>query len=123
MARAGREVEEERLLGVDVAEVAEVLDGAVGEVLGEVVALGDRARRLHGVVVAVERRHELVGLAAVEAVPAVEPATERPAGAVGGHVRLVVGRQVPLADRVASSSPAARSISDRKPFSGGISPE
>ena len=100
VARAGGEVEEERLLAVDVAQVAEVLDGVVGEVLGEVVALGERARRLHRVVVAVEGGHELVRLAAVEPVPALEAATERPAAAVGGHVRLVLGREVPLADRV-----------------------
>ena len=100
MARAGAEVQEERLLAVDVAQVAQVLDGVVDEVLGEVVALGDRARRLHRVVVAVEGGHELVGLAAVEPVPAVEAAAEGPATAVGRHVRLVVGREVPLAHRV-----------------------
>ncbi len=56
VARAGGEVEEERLLGVDGAQVAEVLDGAVGQVLAEVVALVERARRLHRVVVVVQRR-------------------------------------------------------------------
>ena len=100
VARPGGEVEEERLLAVGVAQVAEVLDRVVDEVFGEVVALGRRARWLHRVVVAVQRGHELVRLAAVEAVPAVEAAPERPAAAVGGHVGLVVGRQVPLPHRV-----------------------
>ena len=100
VARARAEVEEERLGIVDVAQVAQVFDGVVDEVLGEVVPLGDGPRWLDRVVVAVERGHELVRLATVEAVPAVEPAPERPAAAVGGHVRLVVGREVPFADGV-----------------------
>ncbi len=99
VAGTGAEVEEERLRAVDVAEVTEVLDGAVGEVLTEVVALLHRLRRLDGVVVAVQRRHVLVGLAAVEPVPPVEPAPEGPTAAVRGHVRLVVGREVPLPHR------------------------
>src|SRR5215203_4431586 len=97
VTRTGGEVQEERLLTVGVAQVAQVLDGVIDEILGEVVTLGGRARRLHGVVVAVERRDELMRLAAVEAVPAVEAAPDRPAAAVGGHVGLVVGREVPLA--------------------------
>ena len=55
------------------------LDGPVGQVGAQVVALLDRARRADRVVVVVEGGHELVGLAAVEPVPAVEAPAERPA--------------------------------------------
>ena len=78
VARAGCEVQEERLLGVDRAQIAEKPDGTVGEIDGEVVAVGDRSRRDDAVVVVVERRDELVGLATVKAVPALEAPTERP---------------------------------------------
>ncbi len=52
-----------------------------GEVGAQVVAGLVRARREHRMVVVVERGVELVRLAAVEAVPAVEAAAERPARA------------------------------------------
>ena len=51
-------------------------------------------------VVVVERRHELMGLPTVKPVPTVEAAGERPRRPRRGHVRLVVRREVPLADRV-----------------------
>ena len=44
VAGAGGEVQEERLVRVDGAQVAEELDRAVGQVLGEVVAVLDRPR-------------------------------------------------------------------------------
>src|SRR5437879_668752 len=49
------------------------------------------------VVVLVERGDELVGLATVEAGPALEAASARPGVARRGHVRLVLGGEVPLA--------------------------
>ena len=112
MAGSGAEVEEERLLAVDVAEVAQVLDGVVDQVFGEVVALGHGARRLHRVVVAVEGGHELVRLAAVEPVPTIEAPAERPAAAVGPHVGLVVGREVPLPDRVGRVALGAQDLGE-----------
>ena len=72
----------------------------VGQVLGQVVAILHRRGRPDRVVVVVQGGHELVGLAAVEAVPAVEAPGQRPGGARRGHVRLVLGGQVPLADGV-----------------------
>ena len=96
----GSEVEEEGQLVVDGPEVAEVLDGAVGQVGTQVIPLRDAARRPHDVVVVVEPRDELVGLATVEAIPAVEAPAERPGGARARHVRLVLGAQVPFADGV-----------------------
>ena len=80
MARAGGEVQEEGQLVVDGAEVTQVLDGAVGQVGAQVVALLDGCGAAGRVVVVVQRGNELVRLAAVEAVPAVEPSAERPRG-------------------------------------------
>ncbi len=97
---ARAEVEEERLLVIDGAQVGQELDGPVGEVGAQVVAVLDGARRSDGVVVVVEGGNELMGLTAVEPVPAVEPACQRPGRARRGHVRLVLGAQVPLADGI-----------------------
>jgi hypothetical protein len=72
------EVEEERQLVVDGAQVRQVPDGPVGQVLAEVVALLQCPGRPDRVIVVVQRGHELVGLTAVEAVPAVEAAPEGP---------------------------------------------
>ena len=63
-------------------------------------------------VVLEERGHELVGLAAVEAVPAVEPAGQRPCGARRGHVGLVLGAQVPLADGVGGIALLAQDLGE-----------
>ena len=112
MARAGREVTEERLLVVDRAQVGEELDRAVGEIRAEVVAVFVGSRREHRVVVVIQRGRELVGLAAVEPVPAVEAAAERPARARRGHVHLVVGREVPLADGVARVAVRAQDLGE-----------
>ncbi len=64
------------------------------------VALLDGAGRRDRVVVVVEGGDELVGLATMEPVPAVEPPGQRPRMAGRGHVGLVVGGQVPLPDGV-----------------------
>ena len=99
VARAGGEVQVEGRVGLRRAEGRDHGDGLVGEVLGEVVALGGGAGRAHRGVVAEEVRDELVGLAAVEAVPVPEAATAGPRVARRGEVDLVLGREVPLADR------------------------
>ena len=96
MAGTGGEVQEEGQRVVDRPQVAEELDGAVGQVGAEVIALLDRSGRPHAVVVVVETGDELVGLATVESVPAVEPSAEGPGRPGGGHVRLLLGAEVPL---------------------------
>ena len=63
-------------------------DGLVGQVLGEVVALLRRARRLDVVVVVDELGVVLVGLAAHEAVEALEAAAERPLVPRAAHRHL-----------------------------------
>ena len=87
VARAGREVQEERLVGVDRPQVPEELDRPVGQVVGEVIAVLDRRGRPHRMVVVIERGHELVRLTAVEAVPAVDP---RASGQVAREAAMLV---------------------------------
>ena len=95
---AGRVVHEERLLRSVHVGVEHELDRLVGQVLAQVVALLGRARLGHRRVVLGQVRIPLVGLAAQEAVEALEaaaqrPAVERPRGRV-----LLRGREVPLAE-------------------------
>ena len=84
MRRAGRVVDEERLVGHERFLLAYPRDRAVGHVLGEVVALLGRSIGLDRHGVAVDRRRVLVGLAADEPVEVLEavaggrPAVERP---------------------------------------------
>src|SRR5205807_9261076 len=72
--------------------------GVVDEVLGEVVAVLPGPGRLDLVVVAHEGGGELVGLAAEEAVEALEAPAQGPPGAGGSLVALLLGGEVPLAD-------------------------
>ena len=122
VAGAGRQVEKERLAGVDRAQVRQELDRVVGQVLGEVVAILHGRGRPDRVVVVVQGRHELVGLAAVEAVPAVEAPGQRPGGARRGHVRLVLGGQVPLADGVARVAGRAQDLGQVAVFARRLAP-
>jgi len=96
MARARTEVEEEGLIGIDGPQVAEELDGPIGQVGAQVVPILDGTVRPDGVVVVVEGGDELVGLASVEAVPAVESPGQGPCRPGRRHVRLVLRREVPL---------------------------
>ena len=96
--RSGREVDEERLVGQQRLLLADPVDGAIGHVLGEVVALLGRAVGLDRHRVLVDRRGVLVRLAPDEAVEVLEaragrPGVERPHGA-----RLPDGHLVALAE-------------------------
>ena len=122
VAGTGAQVEEEGAFGVDGPQVAHELDGPVGQVGAQVVALLDAARWPHGVVVVVEGGDELVGLAAVEAVPAVEPAGQGPGGAGGGHVGLVLGAQVPLAHGVGGVALLAQDLREEAVLPGRPAP-
>ncbi len=70
--------------------VANHPDGLIGQVLGEVVALLGRGRRLDEVIVLDEVRIPLIGLATEESVEALESLPERPGLAVAalGDIRL-----------------------------------
>ena len=72
MVGAGREVQEERLVGRDLLEVGDEFDCLVGEIDGEVVALLRRCRRLDLMVVEHEVGIVLVGVTAEEPVIALE---------------------------------------------------
>ena len=96
--RAGREVHEERLLGGIHVRVEDLLDRVVGQVLAEVVALLRRPRLRDRRVVLGQVGIPLVGLAAEEAVEALEPAAERPAVERARRGVVLRRRQVPLAE-------------------------
>src|SRR5205814_5386333 len=89
------EVHEKGLRRVDGSRVGDHLLGLVDEVLGQVVALLPRARRVDLVVVADEGGRELVGLAAEEAIPALEATSQWPRGPGAGLVGLLFGCEVP----------------------------
>ncbi len=74
MGRAGREVDEERAIGHQRLLLPDPVRRPVREVLGEVVALLGRGRRLDRRRALVQRRLVLVVLAADEAVERLEPA-------------------------------------------------
>ena len=73
MGRARREVHEERPIRHQRLLLADPADGVVGQVLGQVVALLRRGRRLDRRRAAVQRRVPLVVLAADEPVEGLEP--------------------------------------------------
>ena len=102
--RAGRVVDEERLVGHQRLLLADPVDRVIGHVLGEVVALLRRAVGLHRDRAVVDRRGVLVRLSADEAVEVLEaaaagrPVLERPHRARLPHRHLValaeLGRRV-----------------------------
>ena len=100
MGRAGRVVQEERLVRRDRLGVLDELQRLVGQVLGQVIALGRGLRLVHRVVVIDQVRIPLVGLRPQEPVPALEPPPGRPVPPRGGDVHLDRRAQVPLADHV-----------------------
>ena len=110
MHRTVGEVEQERLCRVSGLGRADHVDRMVGEVVGEVVAVGV-AVDLHGVVVL----HQAVGLVEVgegveEAVEAVEPPLQRPRvpRARFGHVGVL--GEMPLAHREGRPSRVAERL-------------
>ena len=98
--RAGYVVEEIWLLGRDRLGIVDELDGLVGEIASEVVALLWRARLVDRMVVVDEIRIPLIGLGAEEAIEALEPASGWPVAAGGGKVHLIGWAEVPLADNI-----------------------
>ena len=96
---ARREVDEERLVGQQRLLLARPGDELVGQVFGEVVALGRRLRRLDRRGALIQRRIPLVVLAADEAVEVLEPAAAgRPGGERTRRARLPHRHFVALAE-------------------------
>ena len=109
-----RQVGEERPVGAHRLRVVHEADGVIDEVLGEVVPLLDRARRLDPVVVVRELGVELVGLPVEEAVVPVEPALQGPLVVGAGGRRALHGGEVPLADRERRVALVAQDLGDRR---------
>ena len=95
---AGGEVQEEGLVRCHLLEVGDELDGLVGQVDRQVIALVGRLRRLDLMVVEDEVGIVLVGVTAEEPVVAVESAAQRPAVVRACGADLFGGGQMPLAD-------------------------
>ncbi len=93
-----REVEEERLFGRDLFEIGDELDGLIGQIDGEVVALLGCTRRLYLMVVEDQVGVVLMRVAAEEAVVAIEAATKRPAVVGPRCTDLFRRRQMPFTD-------------------------
>ncbi len=79
MAGPGGVVHEEGLVRRVDMRILDELDGFIGQVDAQVVALFWRTGRFHGVVIVGQLGEPLVGFAAQEAVEALEAAAERPA--------------------------------------------
>ena len=92
----------------------------VREVFGEVVALFGCARRVDLVVVGDEVGVVLVGVAAEEAVEALEAAAEGPAVAAGGHVHVGLRREVPLADGVGGVAVRSQDLGEEAVLEGDL---
>ena len=107
---ARRVVEEERLVRGDGLRVHDELDGLVGDVLTEVVALLRARRLVHRVVVVGELGVPLARLGPEEAVPPLEAAARRPVAARRREVHLDGRAQVPLADHVGVPAPLAQDL-------------
>src|SRR5581483_672855 len=101
-----------RATGVDGSQVAHHGGGLVDQVAGEVVTLLDLSGGADGVVVVVERRDELMRLAAVKPVPAVETAPQRPTGPRRPQVGLVLRGEVPLANGVGGVALRAQDLGE-----------
>ena len=112
VAGARRVVEEERLVRRDHLGVLDELEGLVGDVLGEVVALLRRLRLVHGMVVVDQVRIPLVRLGPEEAVPALEAPAARPVTPRRSHVHLDGGAEVPLAHHVGVPAQLSQDLGD-----------
>ena len=99
MGRARREVEEKRLPGINRLVIAQEANRVVGQVLGQVIAILRRLGRRDEMIVVGQLGVELIGLAAEEAVVAVEAALQRPLVERTGLRGFLHWREMPLAQR------------------------
>ena len=112
--RARREPGEERLARRRLLLVLQHPDRLIGEVLGEVIAVGRFPRRLDRVVVDLQFRRPLVRVAAEEAVEAFETQAEWPAIERARRAPLRARRQVPLTDGVRGVAVVAQVPCERR---------
>ena len=119
---ARAEVHEERTLRSNLLGIGDHPDGAVDEVLGQVVVVSQTGspvrRRAVGLIdellVLDQVRVPLVGLSAEEAVIALKTAAGRPVPLRRGHVRLVLRAAVPLAQHVRVVATLPEHLGDRR---------
>ena len=119
--RAGAEVHEEGFVGRDLLGVGDEADGLVDQVFGEVVALFGCLLRLDGMVVVDQFRIVLVGVAAEEAVVALEAASQWPAIVGAGCRDLIGGRQVPLAEGIGVVAVLQQHLGEHAVLEGDVS--
>ena len=100
MAGTGAEMQVERLVRGDLLGIGDELDGLVSQILGQVIALLRRARRLDLVIIVDQLRVPLAGVTAQEPVEALETAPKRPAVERPRRRFEFRGHQVVLADHV-----------------------
>src|SRR5262249_20141459 len=112
--RSRREVREERPLRSNGLLLVNPADAFVGEVASELIALLGPLRRLDWVRVADQRRVELIGLAADEAVEVVEALIGRPIIEGTSRTRLIVRNVVILAEPRARVAGLFQQLGERR---------
>ncbi len=112
VCRAGREVEEERLVGRRRLLQPDPVDCLVGEILAEVVVVAAKVR-LNGCGLVVQRRFVLGGVAAQETVEAFEPESGGPAVERPGGADLPGRGEVRLAEQCGAVAVHAQDLRDR----------
>ncbi len=118
MAGARGVVQEEGLVRRVDLRILDELDGLVGQVDAQVVALLRRLGLLDLVVVVGQLRIPLVGFAAQEAVETLEAAPERPAVVGPGRCRVFGRRQVPLPDAEGVVALLQQHLAEHAPVEG-----
>ncbi len=117
VAGARAEIHEERSIGRDGFGIADELERLVRQVPGQVIAffrsiLRWAARLVDRVVIMYQVWIPLVGLGAQEAIEALEASSHRPVALGRGHVHLILGAQMPLAEHIGVEAALAQHLGD-----------
>ena len=117
MAGARAEVHEKGPIGSHGFRVLDELQGLIGQVSRQVVAffrsiLRRGARLVDRVVIVDQVWIPVVGLGTQEAVEALEATSHRPVTLAGGHVHLILGAQMPLAEHIGVETALAEHLGD-----------
>ncbi|CAB4833405.1 unannotated protein [freshwater metagenome] len=122
MTCASGEIEKERFLHIYCPKVTDVFDGTISEISTEVIALLDRCRWPHRVIVTVESRIELMRLTSMKSIPAIKTSAKRPRFSRSRHVGLIFGSQVPLANGIRRVTALTKNLGEKAIFLWGLSP-
>ncbi len=96
MARPHRQIEKIGSLGRGGFVILDVVNGLIDQVFGQMIVVAGRC--FDRLIVAVELGIPLIGKGALEAVPPIKTASERPVRKGAGCAHFLHGRQVPFAD-------------------------